>query len=75
MTEERFVGCEDSNGLKSIFDNQDKENEPLLFNCIGEVDVIVDLLNKQDKTIKFLRYLLGYYYDKDEIDKMIMDLI
>ena len=51
MSEKRFIRAEDSNGLKSIFDNEIENGKPLLVNCIGEVGKVVDLLNEQQATI------------------------
>ena len=31
MSEKRFILAEDSNGLFSIFDNEDPEDEPLIY--------------------------------------------
>ena len=55
----RFRLCEDSNGWFSIFDNEDVEDEPLLFlsrhyEMIG-VKEVTDLLNEQQATITKLR--------------------
>ena len=60
MTEnKRFALCVDSNNRKSIWDNENKEGEPLLclnrFNEIWGIDEVYDLLNKQDKEIKRLK--------------------
>lgn len=46
MSEKRFTRAEDSNGLKSIFDNEIENGKPILVNCIGEVGKVVDLLNE-----------------------------
>ena len=45
MSEKRFELAEDSNGLFSIFDNEDKENRPLIYGAEFGTDFIVDLLN------------------------------
>ena len=55
MSEKRFIRAEDSNGLKSIFDNEIENGKPILVNCIGEVGKVVDLLNElndENKTLK-----------------------
>ena len=55
MSEKRFTRAEDSNGLKSIFDNEIENGKPILVNCIGEVGKVVDLLNEQQSTIITLK--------------------
>ena len=59
MNKKRFILAEDSNGLFSIFDNEDKENEPLIYGAEFGTDKIVDLLNEQQATIKKLQDLCG----------------
>ena len=59
MTEnKRFELCVDSNNRKSIWDNENKEGEPLLclnrFNEMWGIDEVYDLLNEQDARIKYL---------------------
>ena len=55
MSEKRFKLVEDSNGLFSIFDNEDKEDEPLIYGAIFGTEKIVDLLNEQQSTITNLQ--------------------
>lgn len=43
----RFILAEDSNGLFSIFDNEDPEDEPLIYGARFGTEKLVDLLNKQ----------------------------
>ena len=47
----RFILAEDSNGLFSIFDNEDLEDEPLIYGARFGTEKIVDLLNTQQATI------------------------
>ena len=47
----RFILAEDSNGLYSIFDTEDKEDEPLIYGARFGTEKIVDLLNTQQATI------------------------
>ena len=54
MTEKRFILAEDSNGLYSIFDTEDKEDEPLIYGARFGTEKIVGLLNEQQATIKRL---------------------
>ena len=42
----RFILAEDSNGLFSIFDNEDIEDEPLIYGAKFGTEKIVDLLNE-----------------------------
>jgi len=52
---ERFILAEDSNGLFSIFDNEDSENEPLLYGAefgTEEIVVLLNKLNNENKTLK-----------------------
>lgn len=46
MTKKRFRLAEDSNGLFSIFDNEDPEDEPLIYGARFGTETIVDLLNE-----------------------------
>jgi len=52
MSEKRFILAEDSNGLFSIFDNEDSEDEPLLYGARFGTEKIVDLLNEQQSIIR-----------------------
>lgn len=54
MSEKRFILAEDSNGLFSIFDNEDIEDEPLIYGARFGTEKIVDLLNEQQATITHL---------------------
>ena len=47
----RFILAEDSNGLFSIFDNEDIEDEPLIYGAKFGTEKIVDLLNEQQEMI------------------------
>ena len=47
----RFILAEDSNGLYSIFDTEDKEDEPLIYGARFGTEKIVDLLNEQQEMI------------------------
>ena len=51
MSEKRFILAEDSNGLYSIFDTEDKEDEPLIYGARFGTEKIVDLLNEQQEMI------------------------
>lgn len=42
----RFILAEDSNGLFSIFDNEDIEDDPLIYGAKFGTEKIVDLLNE-----------------------------
>lgn len=50
MTEKRFTICVDSNDLKSLWDNERTEEEPLLWltlsDRIGGIDDVCELLNE-----------------------------
>jgi len=54
MSEKRFILAEDSNGLFSIFDNEDPEDEPLIYGARFGTEKIVDLLNEQEQKIRQL---------------------
>ena len=54
MSEKRFILAEDSNGLFSIFDNEDPEDEPLIYGARFGTEKIVDLLNTQQAIISQL---------------------
>ena len=51
MSEKRFILAEDSNGLLSIFDNEDPEDEPLIYGARFGTEKLVDLLNEQQSII------------------------
>ena len=51
----RFILAEDSNGLFSIFDNEDIEDEPLIYGARFGTEKIVDLLNDQQPIINKLK--------------------
>ncbi len=55
MSDERFILAEDSNGLFSIFDNKDLENEPLIYGARFGTEKIVDLLNELNDENKELK--------------------
>ena len=55
MSEKRFRLAEDSNGLYSIFDTEDKEDEPLIYGARFGTEKIVGLLNEQQATISALK--------------------
>jgi len=59
MNDKRFRLAEDSNGLLSIFDNEDKEDEPLIYGAMFGTDKIVDLLNEQQATINQQQFQLN----------------
>jgi len=67
MNDKRFRLAEDSNGLLSIFDNEDKEDEPLIYGAMFGTDKIVDLLNEQQATINELKAQLR---EKEEDEKL-----
>ena len=46
MSEKRFILVEDSNGLFSIFDNEDPEGEPLIYAARFGTEKVCDLLNE-----------------------------
>lgn len=46
MSEKRFILAEDSNGLFSIFDNEDLEDEPLIYGARFGTEKVCDLLNE-----------------------------
>ena len=46
MSEKRFELAEDGNGLYSIFDNEYKEDDPLIYGARFDTEEIVDLLNE-----------------------------
>ena len=52
---ERFILAEDSNGLFSIFDNEDIEDEPLIYGAEFGTEGIVALLNKLNNENKSLK--------------------
>lgn len=60
MSEKRFRECKGSNGLFSIFDNEDAEDEPLLFNSIGNVKNVVALLNSLSEENEQLRQSIDH---------------
>ena len=55
MSEKRFILAEDSNGLFSIFDNEDPEDEPLIYGAKFGTEKIVDLLNEFNDENKELK--------------------
>ena len=55
MSEKRFILAEDSNGLYSIFDTEDKEDEPLIYGARFGTEKIVDLLNEFNDENKELK--------------------
>jgi len=52
MSEKRFILAEDSNGLFSIFDNEDPEDEPLIYGARFGTEKVCDLLNEQQGIIE-----------------------
>ena len=73
MSEKRFILAEDSNGLFSIFDNEDLEDEPLIYGARFGTEKIVDLLNEQDKKIKELS--IKYANRETKIIKEVGDIL
>ena len=55
MSEKRFILVEDSNGLFSIFDNEDIECEPIIYGARFGTEKIVDLLNEFNDENKELK--------------------
>ena len=71
MTEnKRFTICVDSNDLKSLWDDERTEEEPLLWltrsNRIGGIDDVCELLNELDNEVK--EY-------KEAMKRMMMDMM
>ena len=58
MTEKRFILAEDSNGLYSIFDTEDKEDNPLIYGAEFGTEKIVDLLNELNDENQELKRLI-----------------
>lgn len=54
----RFKLAEDSNGLFSIFDNEDPEDEPLIYGARFGTEKIVDLLNELNDENQNLKRLI-----------------
>ena len=61
MSEKRFALAEDSNGLLSIFDNEDEEYEPLIYGAKFGTETIVDLLNRLAEENEQLKKQLEHY--------------
>lgn len=61
MSEKRFELAEDSNGLFSIFDNEDEENRPLIYGAEFGTDFIVDLLNSLNDENEQLRQRIAFF--------------
>ena len=59
MSEKRFKMFEDSNGLFSIFDNEDPEDEPLIYGARFGTEKIVDLLNELHEETQLLKCALA----------------
>ena len=72
MSENRFILAEDSNGLFSIFDNEDPEDEPLIYGARFGTEKIVDLLNTQQATIEQLERKLELKTEEVEYLKRMM---
>ena len=72
MSEKRFLLAEDSNGLFSIFDNEDLEDEPLIYGARFGTEKIVDLLNTQQATIEQLERKLELKTEEVEYLKRMM---
>ena len=53
MSEKRFILVEDSNGVYSIFDTEDKEDNPLIYGV-----EIIDLLNELNDENQELKRLI-----------------
>ncbi len=53
MSEKRFILAEDSNGLYSILDTEDKEDNPLIYGV-----EIIDLLNELNDENQELKRLI-----------------
>ena len=71
MTEnKRFTICVDSNDLKSLWDDERTEEEPLLWltrsNRIGGIDDVCELLNELENEVK--EY-------KEAMKRMMMDMM
>ena len=59
MSEKRFRLAEDSNGLYSIFDTEDKEDNPLIYGAEFGTEKIVDLLNELNDENQLLKCALA----------------
>ena len=64
----RFILAEDSNGLYSIFDTEDKEDEPLIYGARFGTEKIVGLLNEQQATITELEKRLEHYKEVEAMN-------
>lgn len=64
MVEKRFTLAEDSDGLFSIFDNEDMENEPLIYGAKFGTERIVDLLNELSEENKKLAHQANFWHKK-----------
>ena len=68
MTEKRFTICVDSNNLKSLWDDERTEEEPLLWltlsDRIGGIDNVCELLNELNDENKELKLQLEAFKDK-----------
>ena len=65
MTEKRFTICVDSNNLKSLWDDERTEEEPLLWltlsDRIGGIDNVCELLNDLNNKIRELETRIDTY--------------
>ena len=57
MTEKRFILAEDSNGLYSILDTEDKEDNPLIYGV--EIINLQNELNDENQELKRLIKKMG----------------
>ncbi|MBQ2654053.1 MAG: hypothetical protein IJF83_10895 [Methanobrevibacter sp.] len=86
MTEKRFTICVDSNDLKSLWDNERTEEEPLLWltrsDRIGGIDDVCKLLNELHDKNEQLKYALNqrttqcdkYYEENEQLKQNCNDL-
>ena len=57
MSEKRFILAEDSNGLYSILDTEDKEDNPLIYGV--EIINLLNELNDENQELKRLIKKMG----------------
>ena len=74
MSEKRFILAEDSNGLYSIFDTEDKEDNPLIYGAEFGTEKIVDLLNELNDENIILKSELSFLQNQNrELRKVLKD--
>ena len=74
MSEKRFRLAEDSNGLYSIFDTEDKEDEPLIYGARFGTEKIVGLLNELNDENIILKSELSFSQNQNrELRKVLKD--